>query len=114
MRMTIRMKDANTAERIKFAIGIGGTLRIRSFTQPEFGLVRLGRFPTSVQLIYEAPNNPPGYVGLDNFTYTVQDGRGGTSTATVSLMVIQSMTGTDDDDVLTGREGLWKVFTTPP
>jgi Ca2+-binding RTX toxin-like protein len=31
-----------------------------------------------------------GYFGADSFTYTISDGRGGTSTATVSLTVVQA------------------------
>ena len=32
-----------------------------------------------------------GYYGADSFTYSISDGRGGTATATVNLMVVQSV-----------------------
>ncbi|SIQ11527.1 retention module-containing protein [Pseudacidovorax sp. RU35E] len=59
----------------------GDTLSIIGFTQPLHGTVTLG-----------ADGNPlytPGldYNGDDSFTYTISDGKGGTSTATVSITV---------------------------
>ncbi len=56
----------------------GETLTITSFTQPAHGSVTL----VGGNLVY-TPN--PGYVGPDPFTYTVDDGNGGTATATVVL-----------------------------
>jgi len=35
---------------------------------------------------------PPGFVGIDTFTYTVSDGAGGTATATVTVTVIRPNT----------------------
>jgi parallel beta-helix repeat protein len=62
----------------------GDPLSILSFTQPSHGAVT----QVSGSLRY-APAN--GYLGLDSFTYTISDGRGGTSTTTVSLDVRQPL-----------------------
>ena len=59
----------------------GDPLTILSFTQGASGAVTRGANNT---LIYTANLN---YLGLDSFTYTISDGRGGTATATVSLFV---------------------------
>ena len=59
----------------------GDPLTILSFTQGASGAVTRGPNNT---LIYTANLN---YLGLDSFTYTISDGRGGTATATVSLYV---------------------------
>jgi parallel beta-helix repeat protein len=61
----------------------GDPLAILSFTQPSHGAVT----QVSGGLRY-APAS--GYVGTDAFTYTISDGRGGTSTTTVSLDVRQA------------------------
>ncbi|WP_295539006.1 Ig-like domain-containing protein [uncultured Pseudacidovorax sp.] len=79
----------NTAEDTPISIPVlrndtdvdGDTLSIIGFTQPQHGTVTLG-----------ADGNPlytPGldYNGDDSFTYTISDGKGGTSTATVSISV---------------------------
>ncbi len=46
-----------------------------------------------------------GFSGLDNFTYVVADGNGGTDTATVTVDVIKSeILGTTGDDTLSGGD----------
>ncbi len=57
----------------------GDPLTIASFTQPANGTVTRSDRNT---LIYTAKFN---YVGMDAFTYTASDGRGGTATANVSI-----------------------------
>jgi outer membrane protein OmpA-like peptidoglycan-associated protein len=59
----------------------GDPLTIVSFTQGVHGAVTRG---ANNMLIYTATLN---YTGLDSFTYTISDGRGGTATATVNLLV---------------------------
>jgi len=58
------------------------TLAIDSVTQPEHGSVRIN----GGRVIY-TPD--PGFSGTDRFTYTVVDGHGGTSSATVTVTVGQ-------------------------
>ena len=55
-------------------------LTVASFTQPAHGTVTC----TTTACTYTPT---AGYAGPDSFTYTVADGRGGTSTATVTLTV---------------------------
>lgn len=57
----------------------GDPLTIVSFTQPANGTVTRSDHNT---LIYTAKFN---YVGMDAYTYTISDGRGGTATANVSV-----------------------------
>lgn len=59
-----------------------GSVRIVNVTQPDFGNVVIAQDGQSV--IYTPP--PSGNAGENAFTYTVSDGRGLTSTATVILM----------------------------
>jgi large repetitive protein len=68
----------------------GDTLNIVSFTQPANGTVEKG------SLIY-TPND--GFFGTDSFTYTISDGNGGLSTATV-VVVVNAAPSAEDDDVL--------------
>lgn len=60
----------------------GGTLSVNSVTQPAHGTVAIATGGGSVT--YTPTTN---FTGADSFTYTVQDGKGSTSTATVSLTV---------------------------
>jgi VCBS repeat-containing protein len=58
----------------------GDPLEIESVTTPDNGLVEI----VGDELVY-TPN--PGFDGVDTFTYTISDGRGGTSSATVFIAV---------------------------
>ncbi|WP_446376697.1 Ig-like domain-containing protein [Coleofasciculus sp. D1-CHI-01] len=66
---------------------------------------------TDDQLVYTPEF---GFVGTDSFTYTISDGNGGTSTATVDVIVepIQDMTllGTPLDDTLVANIGNDTLF----
>jgi len=57
----------------------GDSLAVQSVTQPAHGSLTVGTNGTSV--IYTASANTP-----DSFTYTISDGRGGASTATVAVV----------------------------
>jgi Bacterial Ig domain/Calcineurin-like phosphoesterase len=59
----------------------GDQLTVQSITTPAHGSVVIN----SNQTVTYTPNN--GYFGPDSFSYTVSDGFGGTSTATVNVMV---------------------------
>lgn len=61
----------------------GDSLRVLSFTQPANGSVIQSSVPGVLH--YRAN---PGFCGLDTFTYTISDGRGGTATATVTIDVL--------------------------
>ncbi|PWR00173.1 Ig-like domain-containing protein [Leucothrix pacifica] len=65
----------------------GGTISIDSFTQGAYGSVTQS---ATGELTYTANT---GYVGKDQFTYTIIDGQGGSSTATVYIDV---KSATDD------------------
>ena len=56
-------------------------LTVREVAQPDNGVVRIG---ADGRLEY-TPN--AGFEGVDEFEYTVEDGRGGTSSATVTIRV---------------------------
>ena len=58
----------------------GDTLSISGFTQPSHGVL----VDTGTGYTYTPTGN---YFGADSFTYTVSDGKGGTDTATVSLVI---------------------------
>ncbi|MFS0701592.1 beta strand repeat-containing protein [Cellulomonas sp. 179-A 4D5 NHS] len=58
----------------------GGTLTLVSVTQPVHGSVAI----VGDEVVYTPE---PGYTGTVSFTYTLSDGQGGTSTATVTLDV---------------------------
>ena len=60
----------------------GDTLRISAVTQGANGSVAITNGGTTVSY---APRN--GFTGVDSFTYTVNDGRGGLATATVTVTV---------------------------
>jgi hypothetical protein len=84
--------SATTAESTPITINVlandsdpnGDPLSVLSFTQPANGSVS----SVSGGLRY-APS--AGYLGTTSFTYTISDGRGGTSTATVTVTVQQSV-----------------------
>ncbi|WP_170113414.1 Ig-like domain-containing protein [Ahniella affigens] len=61
----------------------GDSLTVLSFTQPANGSVIQSSVPGVLH--YRAN---PGFCGLDTFTYTISDGRGGTATATVTVDVL--------------------------
>lgn len=55
----------------------------------------------------------PGYVGIDNFTYTVSDGLGGTDTAAVTISItppVGSIVGTSNADTLNGTSAANTIF----
>lgn len=64
------------------------TLSIASFTQPALGTVSLNGTGT---LRYEPLLGSP--TGEDSFTYTISDGHGGTSSATVTLLISSQSAG---------------------
>jgi len=77
----------------------GDFLLIESFSQPANGSVLNAR--TSISYIPDS-----GFQGVDTFTYTVSDGNGGTSIATVTVSVASSNRPPDaQDDNAVGTEG---------
>ena len=80
--------SAATAEETPVAIAVlqndtdpdGDTLAVQSLTQPANGEAAL----SGSELVY-SPGE--GFSGIDTFTYTIEDGQGGTSSATVSVAV---------------------------
>jgi len=63
---------------------IGDTLAVDSVTQGTNGYVAI----VDDQHVSYGPE--PGFNGIDEFTYTVSDGRGGTDTATVKVTVLET------------------------
>ena len=63
---------------------IGDTLTVDSVTQGTNGYVAI----VDDQDVSYGPE--PGFNGIDNFTYTVSDGKGGTDTATVTVTVYET------------------------
>jgi hypothetical protein len=59
----------------------GDALSLAAISQPEHGAARL----TADRRVRYQPNR--GFRGTDRFTYTIADGRGGTATATVTVIV---------------------------
>jgi hypothetical protein len=59
----------------------GDPLSVIGVTQPANGAVKI----VGNQIVYLAAR---GFTGFDNFTYTISDGRGGKSTATVAIFVL--------------------------
>ena len=92
----------------------GDDLTVDGTTAPEHGFLTV----LESQKINYNPDND--YVGIDSFTYTISDGRGGTATATVEIIVAEVgtvfgtmgmdfMAGTSGDDIfhaLAGNDGL--------
>jgi filamentous hemagglutinin family protein len=72
----------------------GDNLRVISVTQGANGSVVLNSDGTVTYI----PNN--GFFGTDSFTYTIDDGNGGTSTATVTVNVPPSL----DREIITGQD----------
>ena len=60
----------------------GDELDILEVTQPAHGTV------VAIKGQVEYTSNDPEFIGTDSFEYTAEDGRGGTSTATVTLNII--------------------------
>jgi Ca2+-binding RTX toxin-like protein len=92
-------------------VDVSDVLIISSFTQPSQGsLVNNGNSTYT----YTPVQN---YSGSDGFTYTISDGRGGSSTATVNLTITQitnvingtlssnKITGTVNRDIISGLQG---------
>lgn len=63
---------------------VGDTLTVESVTQGNAGYV------TIVDDLHVRYGPTPGFNGIDNFTYTVSDGRGGTDTANVEVTVLET------------------------
>ena len=81
----------------------GDTLRITEFTDPENGMVFVDDKdtpddPTDDALMY-LPNSD--FAGTDSFEYTIDDGHGGTDTATVVVTVIPDSPNAEDDMAVT-------------
>jgi hypothetical protein len=70
----------------------GDSLRVTSATSPRTGTVTINRGRT----ITYRPQS--GFTGTDSFTYTVDDGKGGTDEATVLITVRAGGDDGDDDD----------------
>ncbi|HRF97073.1 MAG TPA: IPTL-CTERM sorting domain-containing protein, partial [Aggregatilineales bacterium] len=69
----------------------GDALTIESVVEPTHGSVSL----VSNKLVYTADAN---YVGVDNFTYVVVDGKGGKSTAIISVTISAKPSAVDTDN----------------
>ena len=78
----------------------GGSLTVTGTTAPAHGTVSVSPDGTMTY----TPGD--GYSGPDSFTYTINDGQGGTATATVSLTVANAVPVAEDDarTVLPDRE----------
>ncbi len=74
----------------------GDALTVTNASDPPHGSVRIDRGRT----VTYTPDT--GYIGPDSLTYTIADGKGGTSTATVTIKVKKG-DDDDDDDELIGR-----------
>ena len=110
---TIANSDVYTLEENAFGLfdvrsndigpfGGGDTLSIDNVTQPWYGTVEI----TTGGLIRYTPTK--GFSGMDRFTYTVSDGRGGTSTAMVAVRVASDANVTEYGDVmLDGSRAVW-------
>lgn len=72
----------------------GDPLTITAKSTPAHGSLSI--VSSGSQLSYTPTTN---YVGTDSFTYTISDGRGGTSTATVSMFVNGAPVATNDSKV---------------
>ncbi|MEH2022944.1 beta strand repeat-containing protein [Nostoc sp.] len=93
-------------------VDVNDVLSITGFTQPSQGsLVNNGN---STYTYTPAQN----YYGSDGFTYTISDGHGGSSTASVNLTIsqvdinvingtsgINNLTGTESRDIISGLQG---------
>ncbi|MCK5827874.1 tandem-95 repeat protein, partial [Candidatus Bipolaricaulota bacterium] len=77
----------------------GDFLLIESFTEPGNGSILNSR--TSLSYIPD-----PGFQGIDTFTYTVSDGNGGSSQATVTISVaeVNDLPIAQDDSAITDEE----------
>lgn len=79
----------------------GGTLRLVSVTQPAHGSVAV----VGGSVVYTPE---PGFTGQVTFAYTVADGQGGTTTATVTLDVVAGdVAGDAGARPGPGRDGSW-------
>ena len=70
--------------------GPNGPIEIESVTQPDNGVVTV---PAGSQAVVYTPN--PGFQDLDQFTYTLVDSTGATSSATVSVQVSENAADND-------------------
>ncbi len=81
-------------------VDAGDTLTVTAFTQPANGNVRLDA--ATGQLVYTPRNN---WLGTTAFTYTVSDAAGATATGTVTVVVGNTVVGTEGNDTLNGTNG---------
>lgn len=89
----------------------GDALAIKSFTQGSNGMVTLNDNSTSGDttddfLVYTPATQLDPTIGfIDSFKYTLSDGNGATSTATVTVAVGKIENGGNGNDTLTGTPG---------
>ncbi len=83
----------------------GDNLTIASVTVPSHGTATRIDSNTKINYIPTV-----GYIGMDSFAYTVSDGNGGTSSATVTVTVEQDVQPPQNSssDVTTGLIGDWR------
>ena len=75
----------------------GDTLSLSAWSQPANGSVAVD--PASGNPVYTPKAN---WTGSDSFGYTVSDGHGGSTTASVTITVVNLITGTDSANTLNG------------
>ncbi|MBD2013333.1 DUF4347 domain-containing protein [Microcoleus sp. FACHB-53] len=85
----------------------GNSLSLSLGTNPSNGTVQINNNGTasilSDDFLTYTPNN--SFSGTDSFNYTINDGNGGTATATVTVAVGKTLDGTNKDDLLDGTSG---------
>ena len=86
----------------------GDALRLLSYTQPAHGTVSCPYYDYYYDYYYYSYYTycsytpTAGYSGPDSFTYTIEDGYGGTATATVAVTVQANQPPVAVDDAVTG------------
>ena len=82
----------------------GDSLSVSAVTQGTNGAVVINGDNT----VTHTPN--ANFNGADSFTYTIDDGNGGSDTATVNVTVDTGIMGTSGDDTLNGTNGVDIMF----